>query len=84
MRRAPHAASSLLLAGGGAGLLVCAALGAAHSCRRAARAAPSHPFGAAAGFLALPLSLALWSAARARWPYWSPTDWRSWSLREAA
>lgn len=81
MRRIADTVTSLVLAGIGSVLVACAAVIAAIVTRQATRAAPIHPFGAAAGLLALPLGMGLWFAAKHRLAE-REDAYVSWSLRE--
>ena len=82
MRHLTSIAIALLLAGAGSSLVGVSALVTALSVRQAVRAASFHPFGAAAGLLALPLGIALWYTARQRLDALSDRRFAAWRLRE--
>ena len=82
MRHITGVALMLLLTGAGSSLVGFSALVAGLSIRQAVRAAPIHPFGAAAGLLALPLGLAIWLLARRALHHVTDTEFQSWTLRE--
>ena len=82
MRHLIGIAIALLLAGAGSSLVGFSALLTALSVRQALRAAPFHPFGAAAGLLVLPLGIALWLFARERLDDLSDRRFAAWRLRE--
>jgi hypothetical protein len=82
VRRVAGIAVTLLLAGAGSSLVACSALRAALIARQAVRAAPIHPFGAAAGLLALPLGAACWLFAHRRLDNLTDRRFEAWSLRE--
>ena len=84
MRQIASVAVALLLAGAGSSLVGLSALVAALSVRQAVRAAPLplHPWGAAAGLLALPLGLACWLVARHRLDGLDADRYAAWRLRE--
>ena len=82
MRHLTSIAIALLLAGAGSSLVGFSALITALSVRQAVRAAPLHPFGAAAGLLALLFGIALWHTARERLDTLSDRRFAAWRLRE--
>jgi hypothetical protein len=78
-------AAALLLAGAGSSLIGSAALVAVFSARQAVRAAPLplHPWGAAAGLLALPFGVLCCLIAQRRLDSVGDGDYLAWRLREA-
>ena len=82
MRSLINAACTLLLAGAGTSLLAVAALVGTMTLRQAARAAPVHPAGVAAGLAALSAALTCWRIARHRLDRVSDAPYRAWCLRD--
>jgi hypothetical protein len=82
VRRVAGVAPTLCLAGAGTGLMAIATLAAALAVRQAARAAPVHPYGAAAGLLAFPLGALCWWTVRRCVAGRAVERFRAWSLRE--
>lgn len=80
MRHLTNIALSLLLAGAGSSLLGFSAVVAALGARQAVRVAPLHPWGAAAGLIALPLGLTCWRIAQHRL---DEDRFAAWRQREA-
>ena len=84
--RVRHLASvvlTLLLAGAGSSFFGLSAIVATASVRQTGRAAPFHPYGAAAGLLALTLGVALWLLARRRLDALTRAHFAEWSLRDS-
>lgn len=82
VRHVSGVAIALILAGAGSSLVGFSALVAALTIRQAVRAAPIHPFGAAAGLLAFPAGAGLWLLAQRRLNAAERNSFRAWSLRE--
>jgi len=78
MRRLTSIAAALLLAGAGSSLVGVSATIAALGVRQAVRAAPIHPFGAAAGLVAVPAGAACWWLAQRILDQNDQTSFRYW------
>jgi hypothetical protein len=85
VRRLAGIAVALLLAGAGSSLIGLSALVATIGARQAVRAAPLplHPWGAAAGLLALPLGILCWSIARRHLDGVGRDEYVAWRIRDA-